>query len=94
MTNAIEHYTRAIKNNPQDQDSYYNLATMYGQQKKWGPALHYFAELININPQHEKALLNFTIVATEIEDWEKVYQAAKALLKKTKKKIFFLCIRK
>jgi tetratricopeptide (TPR) repeat protein len=52
---AIESFTKAIEQSPEDERAYYNRGAIYGNLGKYDEALNDFSKTLELNPKYEKA---------------------------------------
>ena len=55
FSNAIEHYESSLKLNPDDSETYYNLAVAYNDNSLYDEAAVAFAQAFKINPKDSNA---------------------------------------
>jgi tetratricopeptide (TPR) repeat protein len=55
MTEAIEHFQRAVRQDPANADARFNLARALETQGRWEEAIKEYGELLGINPDDEEA---------------------------------------
>jgi len=52
---ALEAFTKAIEQNPEDERAYYNRGAIYGNLGRYDEALNDFSKTLELNPKYEKA---------------------------------------
>lgn len=74
---AILLFKKAIKLDPSNSSSYYNIGLIYKYRHKWELSLDYNKKAYKLNPDDESARWNMAIAATALGDWKIARQAWK-----------------
>ena len=67
---AINSYKKAIKINPKDYRSYFNIAVVYGEQKEYKKSISFYEKVIEINPKDDGAYNNMGRAYFELEKYK------------------------
>ena len=66
---AIETYMKAISENPDDKDIWFNLGRLYFMQENFDKAIESFTEVIRLAPEDFESNLNVAQALLEMEKW-------------------------
>lgn len=55
LEESIEHYSKALRHNPEFAETHYNMGLALGHQKKWEAALVHLAEAVRLKPDFAEA---------------------------------------
>lgn len=72
---ALEHFTALTDHAPDFAEGWTNRATVYFQQKLYGPALQDIARALTLNPNHFEALSGLAVILEEVGMREQAYEA-------------------
>lgn len=78
ITEAVQHYQKAIKLSPSWAVPWYNLGLLRKRQRKWEESLRCNQQAAALDPSDEAVWWNLGIAATALEDWAEARRAWRA----------------
>ena len=74
-------YQKAIKNDPQYVDAYYNLGNFYRDLQKWNQAIENYQKAISLDPRYQNAYLNLGRLYLEMNQFSKAVDTFEQLIR-------------
>lgn len=75
----LEEQLLILEEDPQNEDALFEVAFRYHQLGYWKKAVHYYEEVLNVNPENWAALNNLASIYEKVEDYDQAAEYIKTL---------------